>query len=126
MFDFLPNDDRSRFVLDAEGVPEPCEDRALWGKWAEDTDRRIAHSKIGSFEIVTLFVGIDLRDEGDEGDPILWVTETKIPLEIPCDRYRSRADAMAGHEAACEAACKALNVTSVREVDLNEEKGNSK
>jgi len=119
MFDFIEKPTGKLFVLNKDGQPERCEDPALWGKWMENTDRRIAHTKVGKFEVVTYFTGEDLSDPED-GGPVLWLTETKPRLDLETDGYPSHTEAIQGHNRAVEMAGTAEQ-TAVDAVNMMEQ-----
>lgn len=93
----------THYILrNGQAVPEP--DLIAWAEWykAHPEERRVARDGIGPDAVVsTVFLSLD-HGWGD-GPPLLW--ETMIfwldhPLDNDCERYTSRADAEAGHEAA--------------------------
>ena len=87
------------YTLDEAGDPVPCEDMLTWAVWFEQSHeaRVVAKTELPSGTTVsTVFLGIDhsLREE-----PVLW--ETMMfggDYDLACDRYRSRQDALVGHE----------------------------
>ena len=87
------------YTLDAAGEPAPCDDMLKWAIWFAQSHevRVVAKTELPSGATVsTVFLGIDhsLRDE-----PLLW--ETMMfggDYDLACDRYRSRQDALVGHE----------------------------
>lgn len=99
-----------RYILDANGDPQPCEDWQTWGQFMESRDaRRVAVDMDEGNEtdgtrvrVSTIFLGVDHR-WGDDGPPVLW--ETMVfggVLDGEMDRYTSRAAALAGHQAMCQ------------------------
>lgn len=102
----------SRFLMNyvlndaGEAVPEP--DIEKWSAWAtqaygpsddrEHMPRRVAISKIGDWEISTVFLAFDHGWSAD-GPPILWelMTFGPPPWDEYQERFSSRADALAGH-----------------------------
>jgi hypothetical protein len=102
-----------RYILNANGEPEPCEDLMTWGRWMSDaTARIVASDYIGDVRVSTVFLGLDHAFE--HGAPVLW--ETMIfggPHDEYQDRYTSQADAKAGHARALELAQSAPAVESV-------------
>lgn len=97
------------FVLDDHGEPAPVEigDPRFGQRWAAlargDPDpNRVERTTVGEWEISTVFLGID--HGFGVGKPVLW--ETMIfgpePLTDWCERYTSKADALAGHARAVE------------------------
>lgn len=90
-----------RYILDADGEPQPCEDLLTWARWYETADRIVAAAWFGEVRVSTVFLGLDHRF-GFNGPPILW--ESMVfggPLDGEQRRYTSRADADAGHTALC-------------------------
>lgn len=105
------------YILDDSGEPVPV-DLMTWGRWWEDSDKRIVlqdHPNIRSrgtrtkgrygrpsrrrLMVSTVFLGLD-HNWGD-GPPVLW--ETMIfggPFNEYQERYRSRLDALRGHQQA--------------------------
>ena len=87
------------YTLDEAGDPVPCDDMLEWAIWfAQNHEARIvAKTELPSGTTVsTVFLGVDhsMRDE-----PVLW--ETLMfggDYDLACDRYRSRRDALVGHE----------------------------
>ena len=88
-----------RYILNANGDPEPCDDLMEWGTWIGRADRHLARDIIDGVTVSTVFLGLD-HAFGD-ATPILW--ETMIfggPHDEYQERYSTRADALAGHERA--------------------------
>ncbi len=53
---------------------------------------------LGRVEVSTVFLVLD-HSFGDDGPPVLWETMTfGGPEDLECRRYRSREDAVAGHD----------------------------
>lgn len=95
----------NKFVLNAQGEPERCDDIIEWGRFFEDFDnRRIARDEIGEILVSTVFLGMDHRFLG-EGPPILY--ETMI-FGGGHDEYQerccTRAQALEMHAKACRIA----------------------
>jgi hypothetical protein len=85
-------------LVNGEPVEEP--DLTKWGEWFEgnSTERIVARTKIGDAEVSTVFLSID--HSFLEKGPVLW--ETMVfggPLGGKMNRYRTRAQAEAGHAA---------------------------
>lgn len=92
-----------RYILNAAGEPEPCEDLLTWGRWMQTADRHVADTHFGDVRVSTVFLGLDHAFWG-EGPPVLW--ESMVfggPLDGESRRYSSGADADAGHTALCRA-----------------------
>ena len=89
-----------KYILDEQGEPVATENLEAWAMWFESSDRTVRKTVIGEVEVSTVFLSLDHRF-GGEGPPILW--ETMIfggEHDEFTDRYTSRVDAIAGHEAA--------------------------
>jgi len=90
----------SYYKLDEAGEPVPCENILEWAAWfAQNHESRVVvKTELPSGTTVsTVFLGIDHGFRG--GDPVLW--ETMMfggNYDLACDRYRSRRDAIVGHE----------------------------
>ena len=88
------------YKLDESGEPVVCEDMLEWALWfgTSHESRVIAKTELPSGAVVsTVFIGIDHAFRG--GDPVLW--ETMLfggEYDLACDRYRSRNEALVGHE----------------------------
>lgn len=90
--------DLTKYVLNADGQPEPEADLLKWAMWMGTGDNKvIAREQVTpTTRVSTVFLGMDHRC-GD-GDPLLW--ETMVfggKLDSLCERYASKADALAGH-----------------------------
>lgn len=89
-----------RYKLDEAGDPVPCDNVLEWAVWFAQSDaaRVVAKTELSSGCVVsTVFLGIDHNFRDD--DPVLW--ETMMfggDYDLACDRYRSRKDALVGHE----------------------------
>jgi hypothetical protein len=79
-----------------EPVSEP--DLLTWARWFETADRRVA-----VYSVSTVFLGLD--HGFGPGPPVLWETMVFGPGGGGHDerRWHSRAEALAGHEAAVAA-----------------------
>lgn len=101
-----------RYILDAAGNPQPCEDLLEWGRWMETAPRGVARDidegpDGGTIRVSTVFLGLDHSFVG--GPPVLW--ETLVfggPLDGEMERYTSKADALRGHQAMCARVTAAL------------------
>jgi len=116
MFDFIKEAgierDTSRLYILRDGSPERCDSATDWARFM-DRCQPIAVDEIGSFEVATCFTGEDLRDDGDDGAPVLWQTSTEPPIDGARRVYRSREDAIKGHAEAVKAAADALKIKPV-------------
>lgn len=94
-----------RYVLDEAGEPRPEPDLLTWARWMEEANRVVASDRVGPLHVSTVFLGLDHGFGFHGSPPTLW--ETMI-FGAPagsdlCDyqeRYRSRAAALEGHQAA--------------------------
>ena len=97
-----------KYILDANGEPQRCDDIDTWGRWHEaawkDRSIVVAHDKDESGEntilISTVFLGLD--HAFGSGPPILW--ETLVfggLLDGEMNRYASRDAAFRGHQEMC-------------------------
>lgn len=85
-----------KYILNANGDPEVCDDFHAWGKWFETADRHVALDKVGDVTVSTVFLGLD--HSFGAGAPLLF--ETMIfggQHDDYCDRYATRAEAVEGH-----------------------------
>jgi hypothetical protein len=89
------------YILDAQGEPVPEPDLHAWAEWhGKVSNRRLAWDDYGARGTMsTVFLGSDHNFGGRKGDPpILW--ESMIfggRLDGTMRRYRTRAEALAGH-----------------------------
>jgi len=98
------------YTLDATGHPVRCTD---WITWAASTEFRLARTEVGPGYVSTLFLG--WRPPGrrwHEEPPLLFETMAigidGLDLE---ERYATRAEALAGHARAVEAARRVVGVS---------------
>ena len=95
----------TRYILDGAGEPIPCDDLLQWGRWLVTHDRTLARDRDESGRtpvlVSTVFLGLD--HQFGAGPPILWETMIfgRSGAELYCERYATRADALAGHQRAC-------------------------
>jgi hypothetical protein len=92
---------RGLYIVDEQGEVVPCADVLEWGRWFEGADRQVGDWEEGGVRVSTVFLGID-HDLVGHGPPVLW--ETRMfggRWHGEQVRYRSRAAALAGHEAIC-------------------------
>ena len=88
------------YKLDEVGDPVPCKSVLEWAAWFAQSDaaRVVARTELPSGCVVsTVFLGVDHNFRG--GDPVLW--ETMMfggDYDLACDRYRSKQEALVGHE----------------------------
>ena len=91
------------YILNEAGDPELCDEILRWAAWFETSAdaRRVAGTDVGTARVSTVFLGID-HAFGD-GPPILY--ETMVfggPMDQTQDRYHTKEEALAGHEAMVE------------------------
>lgn len=102
------------YTLDAAGNPVRCRDLEEYAQWWATADRTLAKSKderegAPPIEISTVFLGLDHSFDPGRHPPVLW--ETLVfggPLDGEMERYTSKEDAIAGHQAMCERVAEAL------------------
>lgn len=87
-----------------DGEPVPVDDVIEWGRWFEgaDEERRIGATDVGDVHVSTVFLGLD--HSFGHGPPLLF--ETMVfggEHDEWQDRYSTRTQAEAGHEAVVSA-----------------------
>lgn len=86
----------TKYILDENGEPQPCDDVVRWGEWFEAScrngSRNIARSMVGSVMVSTVFLALD-HSFSDSGPPVLW--ETMI-FGGWCDQWCRRATSKGG------------------------------
>ena len=99
--------DFGQYILDEDGNPRREKNFLKWALWLGNHDRKVkkdffrVRGKL--IEVSTVFLGLDQRSRFQrDPKPLLWETMTFSQEEgiIYCDRYASRADALAGHAVA--------------------------
>jgi hypothetical protein len=108
-----------RYILNDAGLPVPCPDLLEWGRWFENTGKRVlARTRVDDqTEVSTVFLGLD-HNWGD-GRPILW--ETLVfggPLDGEMYRYETRLQAQRGHDEMVEKCKAATAKPGERRIDL--------
>jgi hypothetical protein len=99
-----------RYILNAAGEPEPCDDILRWAKWFKTAERRVAQDMdeghdgddAGRVRVSTVFLGLD-HNFDSSGPPILW--ETLVfggVMDGEMQRYSSLDAAIAGHQDICQ------------------------
>jgi hypothetical protein len=88
-----------KYILNADGQPELCDDLLKWATWFENIDNsRLARDDVPDGEVSTVFLGLDHHLGRREHVPILWET---VVFGGTADRftlrYGSRSEAIAGH-----------------------------
>lgn len=114
------------WILDPNGEPIPAINFIVWAQWFDRNDadaRRVAETRTKLFWVSTVFLGLDHNFLGD-GPPLTFesmafrqprardiravIPESPlIEAEELCDRYTTRAQALAGHSQMVDA-CLAL------------------
>ena len=100
-----------KYILNDAGEPVKVDDVAVWGQWFQGSaeQRRVALTELApEIRISTVFLGADHGWRPGE-PPILY--ETLVfggELDGQMDRYGTRDEAVAGHEAMVERARAAL------------------
>jgi len=93
-----------RYKLDDNNNPVPCESIIEAIEWmVQNMNRlRVGFTSAHGYEVVTTFIGIDLRFFLENGDPLLWETLITAPGngDGPKIRYSTYKDAKKGHEEA--------------------------
>jgi hypothetical protein len=104
-----------RYILNANGDPEPCGSLIEWGRWMErdgnDDLRRVALDEVGAVKVSTVFLGLDHSFGG--AVPVLF--ETIVfggEHDGYQDRYTTRDEALTGH---AKAMAMVMNSTPDRE-----------
>lgn len=88
---------RHYYCLDEAGEPVEEPDRIRWAYWMEDARASLAvgHDLVaGTVDVVTSYVGFSC-----EKPPKLWQTQVTGGLRDRMEWYRSRHEALIGHEA---------------------------
>jgi hypothetical protein len=87
------------YILTPDKVAIPCANLLEWAMWFEDTSRRrVAQDTIDNNWVSTVFLGLD-HNFRPNGDPVLFETMVFTDGESgSMDRYRTWAEAAAGHE----------------------------
>ena len=89
-----------RYILNAAGEPEPCDDIKKWATIAERSARRVDRTEVGDTVVSTVFLMLD-HDFSGKGPPVLWETMTFPAGGFGEEQDRcsgSRADAQAMHD----------------------------
>lgn len=88
------------YILDGEGNPEPMPDLATWGQWCMLANRTLQRSEVNGLLVSTVFLGMD--HSYGSGPPLLWETmvfQEGSSMDVECQRYATRSEALAGHAA---------------------------
>lgn len=99
-----------QYILNEAGEPMPERDVLTWAAWFETGNRVVERSYVDDLWISTVFLGLDHDHLGMAMGidplsyrPLLWETMVFRGAEsLEQQRYRSRGDAIAGHDAMVE------------------------
>ena len=95
------------YILDENGEPKAEPDIERWAKWLVRADWLVARTQVGDGYVSNVFLGFD--HAFGQGPPELYETMTfGGPLDEDQVRYRTRAEAEAGHKDAVEAVREAI------------------
>jgi hypothetical protein len=88
------------YILDDQYNVIRCTDLYEWGRWMQNSNRRIALTELGEkCRISTVFLGID--HQLDEGPPLVFETmilcEGNEELNYWCERCSTHAEALEQH-----------------------------
>lgn len=89
-----------KYILDAQGAVQSCDDLHAWGAWMQSANRTVAKTTLEYVRVSTVFLGLD-HSFGGPG-PVLFETMVFPPDsygELAQDRYATREQAEAGHAA---------------------------
>jgi hypothetical protein len=106
---FHDNWQHDHWILGDDGEPQSV-DLLTWAHWFEaHPEARIVRrdTVAPEIEVSTVFLGLNHAFTG--GPPVLW--ETMVfggPLDCEMERYTSKEDAVAGHQAMCDRVAEAL------------------
>ncbi len=90
-----------KYILDADGKPQCCDDLMAWARWFETANLHVAETHFGDVRVSTVFLGLD--HSFGSGPPLLFKSMVfGGTLDGEQERYTSRADAEAGHTALCQ------------------------
>lgn len=88
------------YILDEQGNPKEVDNILEWARWFETADRIVAKTKVGKFDVSTVFLGID--HSFGQGPPLLYETMifgSGMDGEYQ-ERYPTKMKALSGHERA--------------------------
>jgi len=93
----------TKFLLDENNVPYPCEDLMTWGQGFEELTKSgrgfVKQESVGRCRVSTVFLGINCSYGGD-GEPLLFETMVFGAGDNNyMDRYTTWAEAEEGHKA---------------------------
>lgn len=84
------------YILDDNGNAQPEDDPIQWAKWMKYANRKLRQTNIGPYLVSTVFLGVDHLG-------MLWETIVFRDREvIMMDQYKTKQQAIKGHEAMCE------------------------
>lgn len=92
-----------------DGTKMKDDDYAEWSRLKDDPSySRIGSTQIGPYLVSTVWLGLDHRFT-DEGPPLIFETmvfdqsrDEDSWSELYCERYSTEAEALAGHQRACD------------------------
>lgn len=102
----------------------PCPDLMEWARWMEDADRCVWRTRVGDWEVSTVFLGLDHCFIGD-GPPILFETMVFCrPVDAEWERrkmsFTERIEWQKAHESLLNEKELELTYYQVRYVDWTE------
>ena len=71
------------YILDDDHSILPAKSLVEWSQFMADTDRRVAESTIGPWEVSTIFLGMDHNFDKKSSTPLLF--ETKVSRNRPIE-----------------------------------------
>ena len=87
-----------KYILNAQGEPEPCDDLRAWARWLKTADRQIAKDFVGTIRVSTVFLSLNHAHLPERMSPVLWETMifggTQGGYQM---RYETKEEALAGH-----------------------------
>lgn len=89
----------SNRYIEIDGIACPEPDLSKWSEWYDTADRVIKKTELHFGRVSTVFLGLD-HNFDSEGPPLLYVTLVFGGRHDGyMDRYSTRAEAEAGHDA---------------------------
>ena len=87
------------YMLNKHNQPEPVDNITRWALWFETADRVVAQTDVNEdVKVSTVFLGLD--HQWDDGPPLIY--ETLVfggVMDGEMDRYSTKDEAVAGHDA---------------------------
>lgn len=89
------------YILDEAGNPVEEPNILAWAKWVGENQnqKHLRKTFFNEQKIMVSTVFLGMNHAFDDGPPILWETMV-FGIEEYCDRYRTKAEALEGHEKA--------------------------